>query len=67
MNERFVVVKDGMTHALMISDYEYWLTNESEIEEWMDNTLPQGRDHRRGMVLQFDSTQTMMMFMLRWM
>ena len=67
MNERFIVVKDGILHTLMISDPQYWVDNEAEIEEWMDNTLPQGRDHRQGMVIQFDSTQTMMMFMLRWM
>jgi hypothetical protein len=65
-DERFVVVKDGILHTLMISDYQYWVDNEAEIEEWMDKTLPQGREHRRGMMIQFDSTQTMMMFMLRW-
>ena len=64
-NERFVVASGETQHSLMISDIEYWLSHEAEIQEWLENVLG-NRCRHMGMVLQFDTTRDMMMFMLKW-
>jgi len=51
---------------LLISDYDWWQQNEGEILEWMDKCLPRGREHRQGMVIEFDDNQDRVNFLLRW-
>jgi hypothetical protein len=49
---------------LLITDPEYWLNNEIQIAEWL---LASNIEWvRLGMVLEFNSPEEKMMFMLRW-
>lgn len=49
---------------LLITDPEYWLTNEKEIVQWLlDSNIHWTLN---GMVLDFDTPEEKMMFMLRW-
>ena len=66
---RFVMGRSPMSRDVMliIEDYAWWVQNNKEIVEWMDNNLQRGRNHQQGMVLTFDTDQQRMMFMLRWM
>lgn len=51
-------------HMLLIVDPEWWTNNESLIVDWCtatDNSL-----NLTGMILEFDSKEDKMMFMLRW-
>jgi len=54
------------TQVLMIADYMWWTDNEDSILQWMDISLPRGRDHQMGMVITLDSEQDLMLFLLRW-
>lgn len=65
---RFLGVHSPLTRQqlLLIADYRWWTENETEILTWMDTNLPRGRDHQQGMVLTLDSTQDLMLFLLRW-
>ena len=51
---------------LMIADYMWWANNEDSILAWMDDNLPRGADHQRGMILTFDNEQQRSWFLLKW-
>ena len=51
---------------LFIEDYVWWIQNEKDIIEWMNNNLPRGIDHQQGTVITFDNDQQRLAFMLRW-
>ena len=53
-------------YYLVIADITYWLKNEPEIYAWMDDNLPRGRMHQKGMTLEFETDKHLMMFLLRW-
>ena len=67
-DSRFIPVTSpyGDGYMLMISDYNWWSTNEREILNWMADTLPRGIEHQQGMTVTFDNDQDRMMFLLRW-
>jgi hypothetical protein len=50
----------------MIADYNWWHDNHYDITDWMREHLPRGEDHARGMTIEFDSEQDVLLFMLRW-
>jgi hypothetical protein len=51
---------------LFIEDYAWWIQNEKDIIEWMNNNLPRGIDHQQGMAITFDNDQQRLAFILRW-
>ena len=53
-------------YYLVIADITYWLKNEPEIYAWMDDNLPHGRMHQKGMTLEFETDEQLTMFVLRW-
>ena len=53
-------------YYMVIADITYWLKNEPEIYAWMDDNLPRGRMHQKGMTLEFETDKHLMMFLLRW-
>ena len=63
---KFVVIKEGMSHSLIISDFNNWVDKEKEINEWMEKNLARGVDCRQGMIITFDTTLEMMSFLLKW-
>lgn len=53
-------------HYVVIADMGFWIENEKNIYEWMDENLPRGRMHQTGMVLSLDSEQDVTAFILKW-
>jgi hypothetical protein len=51
---------------LIIEDYAWWVQNDKDIMEWMDNNLPRGRSHQQGMVINFDNNEQRAWFLLKW-
>ena len=63
--ENFIMARGDSQHSLFISNLEYWTNHEAEINEWIETKLG-GRVVHMGMVLQFKTTQDLMMFLLKW-
>lgn len=53
-------------HYIIISDFNWWHNNESEIYQWMDACLPNGRQHQQGMVVVIEKEVDVSNFLLRW-
>ena len=51
---------------LIITDYAWWDQNEKEIYRWMDQCLPRGRYHQKGMVVELDTEELASLFLLKW-
>jgi hypothetical protein len=49
---------------LLISDYRFWIDNEEQIFDWCTESRIQCT--LTGMILEFNSKEEQMMFMLRW-
>jgi len=59
IKSRFIFTTDL---TAMIADYMFYTDNADEIDQWLEE-----RDcERTGMVIKFDSEQTKMLFMMRW-
>ena len=51
-------------HMLLVADPEYWVNNEEDIIEWfVESNI---RYNLAGMILEFDTQEDKMMFLLRW-
>lgn len=63
---KFVDAKIGAMEIpmLLICDYKYWTDNEEDIFDWCTESRVQCK--LTGMILEFESQQDKMMFMLRW-
>ncbi len=53
------------TPMLLVADHRWWCDNQLEIETWMQENLPRGVDHLKGMLIAFDCEEDRAMFMLR--
>ena len=53
-------------HYIVIADIYYWMENEIEIHQWMDDNLPRGKAHHAGMMISLDSEIDRTAFCLRW-
>ncbi len=51
-------------HILLITDPIYWLNNEQDIVDWF--AVSNVKYNLSGMILEFDSQEDKMMFLLRW-
>jgi hypothetical protein len=49
---------------LLISDYSFWIDNEEDIFDWCTESRVQCT--LTGMILEFESQEDKMMFLLRW-
>ena len=63
---RLIYSKQSMIPSVMITDYDWWVENQTNIEEWMEQNLPRGLEHKKGTVLEFDTDYDAARFMLRW-
>lgn len=63
---RFQMAGNQFPPSLFISDYDWWQQNVYEILEWMDKYLPRGREHHRGMVIEFVNDGDRLNFLARW-
>jgi hypothetical protein len=63
---KFIDAKLGSMQMpmLLICDYKFWTDNEVQILDWCTQSRVQCK--LTGMILEFDSQQDKMMFMLRW-
>lgn len=63
---KFVEAKASQFSApmLLISDYRFWTDNEEQIFDWCTESRVQCT--LTGMILEFESQEDKMMFMLRW-
>ena len=52
--------------GLTVLDYMYWIENEREILNWMNETLSQGIDHVEGMTIRFDNDFDRINFLMKW-
>lgn len=53
-------------HYIVIADIYYWMENEIEIHQWMEDNLPRGKAHHAGMMISLDSEIDRTAFCLRW-
>jgi len=51
---------------VIIADVDWWLLNEPEIFEWLENNTVKGVECHKGLTLTFDNGEEMMWFKLRW-
>jgi hypothetical protein len=51
-------------HMLLITDPVYWINHEQDIIKWFDESNI--RYDQVGMILEFDTQEDKMMFLLRW-
>lgn len=49
--------------SAIIADYKFYTDNESIIDQWLEDH----HSKRTGIVIKFNSEQTKIMFMMRWM
>lgn len=61
-NEKF------MQHDLtvILVDYMYWSEHESELETWLDINVEGGRSCHKGMTIDFNNKDDLLVFVLRW-
>ena len=62
LEQRFIVV--NKFNSIVISDYKYYVRNETEIVEWCCNNL--SYFDRQGMVISLGSAEDVTLFALRW-
>ncbi len=53
-------------HYIVIADIQFWIDNEDEIHQWMEDNLPRGKAHHAGMMISLDSEIDRTAFCLRW-
>ena len=53
-------------HYIVIADIQFWIDNEDEIHQWMEDNLPRGKAHQAGMMISLDSEIDRTAFCLRW-
>jgi hypothetical protein len=53
-------------HWVLLIDYVYWDEHITELEEWCDATLANGKESITGMSLEFSTNQEVTFFVLRW-
>jgi hypothetical protein len=53
-------------HYIVIADIQFWVDNEDEIYQWMEDNLPRGKAHHAGMMISLDSEIDRTAFCLRW-
>ena len=53
-------------HYIVIADVYYWMENETDIHQWMEDNLPRGKAHHAGMMISLDSELDRTAFCLRW-
>ena len=53
-------------HYIVIADVYYWMENETDIHQWMEDNLPRGKAHHAGMMISLDSEIDRTAFCLRW-
>ena len=63
---RFQLTNGMFQPGLIITDYQWWTDNESAINEWMSINLPRGVEHRMGTMINFETEQDRLSFLMRW-
>ncbi len=63
---RFLTGILGDIPCVLITDFGWWVRNETEIETWMDAYLRDGSYSRNGMIVEFADQEEMMLFILTW-
>lgn len=53
-------------HYIVIADIQFWIDNELDIHQWMEDNLPRGKAHHAGMMISLDSEIDRTAFCLRW-
>jgi len=68
--QRFAVEKpfdhDLPDYYIIILDFQWWLDNEREVSNWMDENLPKGRRSREGTVIVVPTEADASKFLLKW-
>lgn len=69
MNERFLTISASYIPIdecwLLISDYNWWVRNSREVEDWCKNCLEKGLI-TEGMIVKFVSTSDRTVFLMKW-
>ena len=53
-------------HYIIITDFQWWVDNETQIHTWMDQCMPRGRAHQQGMVVVIEDEVDVSNFLLKW-
>jgi hypothetical protein len=57
---------DDQPPRIIIRDIEWYISNQAELDEWMQLNLKQGHDSLVGVVLTFSDPTELAWFALRW-
>ncbi len=61
---RFRCTPNQMKPFVIVVDYKYYLDNEQDINEWCDKCTPGWK--LTGMIVEFNSEEDRLAFLLRW-
>ena len=53
-------------YYVLITDFKWWVANETEIHAWMRACLPDGEQQHQGMVVTINDEADLSNFLLRW-
>jgi len=62
-SQKFITLGDN---TMIINDWQWWIRNESILDSWMDSCITKGRRAREGMIIDFDSSEDFLLFLLTW-
>lgn len=62
-SQKFITLGDN---TMVINDWRWWIENESMLDDWMDANIAKGRHAREGMIIDFDSSEDFLLFLLTW-
>lgn len=62
-SQKFITLDDN---TMVINDWQWWINNENMIDSWMDDNITKGRYARSGMIIDFDSSDDFLLFLLTW-
>lgn len=62
-SQKFIILGDN---TMIINDWLWWVRNEDTLDRWMDACITKGRHAREGMIIDFDSSEDFLLFLLTW-
>lgn len=51
---------------MVINDFDWFMANRQDVEEWITKHLPRGLESLKGTVVEFDTDRDATAFILRW-
>jgi hypothetical protein len=59
----YAVAKDNTTHTVVLTDIAFWSDHVEQLDAWCEHNPGV---HRTGMIVEFDTSEALTLFSLRW-